>query len=349
VEAEEASIEEKRKENADLRQKISDFATHLELREKQYASFKRAEELQKQIADAKKAQVANYAEQNAMRADDYKRRLDAQEQKLVHLAEQGNIYNEKFKEFEKMLEETKDMAQMFNDKKEEKSKLATEIEEKNRKVLAKADARHQEINKIRERKVSIQNEIEKLKAELAAEEKTCRVVQAQRMTVMKALEENRKAYSHVVYESEQVASEERSEQLSARASPDKSIEKVENMPDLDKCCIRETGDTLQEKVITPNSTSPTSTQGVAFASPCDHAEKSRASPVTLPRSDLPPTSKSPPIPEGSQRPSGSSSGIATRQGGSSSSSANTPTRGHRSAMVTPASPAGFDERPAGFS
>lgn len=188
VEQEEKILEEKEAENVQLRGKIDSFLVHLAVREQHMEAQSRARNLQQQIIVAKRAQIENFEAQCQLKIENYGQRLEHQRSGVVKLQEQINHYKTRFHEFGSSLDDTKLLFQHFTQRGVELTTKASEHEQRNQKIINKAEAKHKELEVVKARKLAAQRELEAVQIECAEEEKVCRELNDRRTKLSKQLE-----------------------------------------------------------------------------------------------------------------------------------------------------------------
>lgn len=189
LEKEEQSLQKKAEENSELRGKIDSFMAHLRLRDQHLEAKQRAHELQQQIIVAKRAQKDNHGEQCRLKAESFRSRIDAQKDKTTKLREQIELYRARFVEFEQSLEDTKEVFKNFEDRGTEMASKSHQLEQKNRKVLAKAEVKRKELELQRELKAHYDLEYLDLEKQCKDADLVCRQLSVARSKILKDLQD----------------------------------------------------------------------------------------------------------------------------------------------------------------
>jgi hypothetical protein len=189
LQSEEESIKKKEEENEDLSKKLTEFKAHLAAHSKQLQAQKRAVDLQSQLIAAKKSQVGHHNEQCRLLSGEYSSRLVKQYEALDRLREQVYLYKSKFAEFESSIEDTKKVFAHFEARAKEASSRALELEDGTSKILKKAEAKHNELDRLKEERVQVDDEKVAIDKDCSELEKLCRSLATERMALNKALKD----------------------------------------------------------------------------------------------------------------------------------------------------------------
>jgi hypothetical protein len=187
--SEEESMMRKAEENEDLSKKLVDFKAHLAAHSRQIQAHKRALDLQTQLVAAKKAQVAHHDEQCRLLTANYTSRMHKQYEALFRLQEQVSFYKTKFAEFENSIDDTRKVFLHFEAKAKEATDKALSLEDGTSKILKKAEAKHNELDRLKKERAQMEEDKVAIEKECATYEKLCRTLASERMSVSKELKD----------------------------------------------------------------------------------------------------------------------------------------------------------------
>jgi chromosome segregation ATPase len=138
IKIEEEDLEKKEKENTELRSKLDQFKSHLELRRSKMDNLKRTKDLEKQLDEARGAQRKYVLDQHALKANSLKQQLINSEEATHTYRQQIGLYTKKFEQFEDTLTRTQEVMQTFEERKALLNQMAAKVTAENDELAKRA-------------------------------------------------------------------------------------------------------------------------------------------------------------------------------------------------------------------
>lgn len=185
IEQEEEELVQKEQENASLREKLQEFQQHLNLRKEKRQNEVRAQELQRQLRDARRAQAAYVKEQESLRRTSTKARIQQMEETVNSLRHQLTVYASKFEEFESTLSRSVEVLEKINERQVSLSQIASKLQEENAFLKSRAGETDVQVIMAMEQRRTLEQDLAALKTHYEKMEKKCRKLLTRRQELMK--------------------------------------------------------------------------------------------------------------------------------------------------------------------
>lgn len=180
IDAEEADLEEKARENKDLCAKLEQFRAHLELRREKQRNETRTRELQSQLEAAQKAQLAFVSQQEQLKRESCHSKVVHARETVLQLEAQLAMYDKKFGEFQDTLRRTAEVMVQLEEREAALHSAAQRLRAENAEWKSRSAQADVALVDALERKETIQKEAAALKASAGKAEKRCRELQSRR-------------------------------------------------------------------------------------------------------------------------------------------------------------------------
>ena len=183
---EEAAVTAKKEENDSLAVKITEFNSHLIIRDEHLTTQRKARAIERQLLDAKKTQRIRTEEQRALNSKLYDTHMLQLREAEKDLERQVGLYVEKASSFEATLDDTKAVFQQFEDRAETMMREIAETEQEILKQdVAKAEKKAK-LERIQSCILGAKITVEEMKLDHSLTDK-CRFLQTRRTELTKQL------------------------------------------------------------------------------------------------------------------------------------------------------------------
>lgn len=179
IEDEETVVTLKKLENENLSVKITEFNSHLLLRDEHLATQRKARVIEQQLLDAKNLQYIRAEEQRHMNSRSYQNHLNQLREAELDLERQVALYVEKASSFEATLDDTKSVFQQFEDRADTMIQEVEEIEMEIQKQFISKSEKELKREKLQRYILSANLKIDEMKLDHNLADK-CRALQARR-------------------------------------------------------------------------------------------------------------------------------------------------------------------------
>lgn len=180
IDAEEADLEAKAKENDDLCVKLEQFRAHLELRREKQRNEARTRELQGQLEAAQKAQLAFVSQQEQLKRESCHSKVIHAQETVLQLEAQLSMYDKKFAEFQDTLRRTAEVMVQLEERETALQSAAQRLQAENAEWKDRSALADVALVEALDRKETVHKEAVALKTAAAKAEKRCRELQALR-------------------------------------------------------------------------------------------------------------------------------------------------------------------------
>lgn len=183
---EEAAVTAKKEENDSLAVKITEFNSHLIIRDEHLTTQRKARAIERQLLDAKKTQHIRTEEQRALNSKLYDTHMLQLREAEKDLERQVGLYVEKASSFEATLDDTKAVFQQFEDRAETMMREIAETEQEILKQdVAKAEKKAK-LERIQSCILGARITVEEMKLDHSLTDR-CRFLQTRRTELTKQL------------------------------------------------------------------------------------------------------------------------------------------------------------------
>mmetsp|Transcript_31053 Transcript_31053/g.29652 ORF Transcript_31053/g.29652 Transcript_31053/m.29652 type:complete len:502 (-) Transcript_31053:642-2147(-) len=179
IEDEETVVSLKKLENENLSIKITEFNSHLLLRDEHLATQRKARVIEQQLLDAKNLQYIRAEEQRHMNSKSYQNHLNQLSEAVIDLERQVALYIEKASSFEATLDDTKSVFQQFEDRADTMIQEVEEIEAEIQTQLISKAEKETKLEKLQRYIISANMKINEMKLDHNLADK-CRALQVRR-------------------------------------------------------------------------------------------------------------------------------------------------------------------------
>lgn len=184
IKIEEEELEKKEKENEDLRSKLEQFKSHLDLRKDKMINLKKTKQLEDQLATARSDQRKYLLDQQALKANSLNAQLLHSKETTHTYKEQIHLYNSKFKEFESTLAKTAEVMGTFDERKGILQQLLAKVKAENEELKQRATQEDVALIKGNDMTSNVEKEIAEKKLVLDNLAPECRDLQARRKELL---------------------------------------------------------------------------------------------------------------------------------------------------------------------
>lgn len=186
IEDEEAVVTLKKLENENLSVKITEFNSHLLLRDEHLATQRKARIIEQQLLDAKNLQYIRAEEQRHMNSKSYQNHLNQLREAVIDLERQVALYIEKASSFEATLDDTKSVFQQFEDRADTMIQEVKEIEAEIQTYLISKTEKETKREKLQRYIISANMKINEMKSDHTLADR-CRALQVRRTALSSSL------------------------------------------------------------------------------------------------------------------------------------------------------------------
>eukprot|EP01038_Epipyxis_sp_PR26KG_P009043 gene9043-12192_t len=181
---EENDINQKEEENKDLNEKLLRFNNHLTLRNEHIQHLKHTRDLEKQLTEARKAQLDYHENQRETRNNSYLSQIRHLEDTISQIKVQLHMFGSKFVEFEDTINKSSDVINQFDERLDILEKLSTKLNSDN--VLLRDMAKQEDVKLINglAEKNKLEDLLKSKKSQLEILEKKCRKLQKKRKEIL---------------------------------------------------------------------------------------------------------------------------------------------------------------------
>ena len=184
IDAEEADINAKAKENEELKVKLEQFKGHLELRREKLKNEQRTKELTEKLEAAKLAQKTYLEEQEKLKRDACKSKIVHTRETVLQLEQQLQMYDRKFEEFESTLTRTNEIMTQLAERELSLLTMVGKLRQDHAEWRGRASQAEVNLATVMEQKKKSEEELTEIKASAVRTEKKVRKLQAKRKEVM---------------------------------------------------------------------------------------------------------------------------------------------------------------------
>mmetsp|Transcript_16621 Transcript_16621/g.28134 ORF Transcript_16621/g.28134 Transcript_16621/m.28134 type:complete len:480 (+) Transcript_16621:32-1471(+) len=180
IQAEETDIVSKEAENEDLRAKLEQFKSHLDLQREKLSNEARTKDLIAQLEEAKLAQKNYYAQQDMMRRDACRSKIIHSQETVHQLEQQLLVYNSKFGEFEETLSRSNDVLKELEGREGLLQEAVNKLQAENADWQSRAAQANVNLISAVDRQKKQELELKATQQQVQKAEKKCRQLQARR-------------------------------------------------------------------------------------------------------------------------------------------------------------------------
>ena len=180
IDAEEADIDLKAKENDELRDKLDQFRSHLELRKEKLRNDEKTRELKGKLEAAKLAQRAYVEEQERMKRDSCRSKIIHSEETILNLQNQLKMYDEKFQEFDSTIRRTAEIMGQLDERETMLLSVVTKLRADGADWKTRASQAEVALINVLDEKKKAEEDLASLRASVSKSEKKCRLMQTHR-------------------------------------------------------------------------------------------------------------------------------------------------------------------------
>lgn len=188
IEQEELDLAQKDQENQSLKEKLEEFMQHINLRKEKRQNEVKAQELQRRLQEARKAQAVYIQEQEKLRLHTRKSKIHQLEETVYSLRRQLGTYAEKFEEFEDTLDRSTEVLEKINEREKSLGAILDRLKEEQSVLKSRAAETDVGVIVALEQKRVVEGEVVSLKVNYEKLEKKCRKLLARRQELMKLKE-----------------------------------------------------------------------------------------------------------------------------------------------------------------